>query len=81
MERNNFNKHDAEKRINCQMPLDEKCKRASFIIDNSSSPERTVEQVKRLQYKFSQSYAHLPLRISSFLVLVSLSWFLYAWLG
>ncbi|XP_044179119.1 dephospho-CoA kinase domain-containing protein-like [Acropora millepora] len=81
MERNNFNKHDAEKRINSQMPLEEKCKRASFIIDNSSSQERTVEQVKRLHDKFSQSYAHLPLRISLFLVIVSLSWFLYAWLG
>lgn len=77
MKRNNFTRHDAETRINSQMSLEEKCKRASYIIDNSSSRERTEEQVKRLHDKFSQSYSYLPLRILSLLVVGLLTWLLF----
>ncbi|XP_078376319.1 dephospho-CoA kinase domain-containing protein-like [Oculina patagonica] len=76
MERNNFTQSDAEQRINAQMSLDEKCKRASYIIDNSSNWEATEKQVKRLYEKFSKSYAYLPLRIFVLLLVVLIAWLL-----
>lgn len=76
MERNNFTQSDAEQRVNAQMSLDEKCKRASYVIDNSSNRETTEEQVKRLYEKFNRSYSYLPLRITGLLLLGLLAWFL-----
>lgn len=69
MERNNFTQNDAEQRINAQISLDEKCRRASYIIDNSSNRENTQTQVKRLYEKLNKSYAYLPVRGFAFLVL------------
>lgn len=74
MERNNFTQAEAEQRIDVQMSLDEKCKRASYVIDNSSDRERTEEQVKKLYEKFSRSYAYLPLRVAVISVIVLLAW-------
>lgn len=74
MERNNFTQAEAEQRIDAQMSLDEKCKRASYVIDNSSDRERTEEQVKKLYEKFSRSYAYLPLRVAVISVIVLLAW-------
>ena len=76
MERNNLTQGDAEQRINAQMPLDEKCKRASYVIDNSSGRDRTEEQVKRLYEQFSRSYAYLPLRVFVLLLVALLTWLL-----
>ncbi|RMX59722.1 hypothetical protein pdam_00019020 [Pocillopora damicornis] len=69
MERNNFTQNDAEQRINAQISLDEKCRRASYIIDNSSNRENTETQVKRLYEKLNKSYAYLPVRGFAFLLL------------
>lgn len=74
MERNNFSQSDAEQRINAQISLDEKCNRASYVIDNSSNLETTEKQVKRLYEKFSGSYAYLPLRIIVLLLVVLMAW-------
>ena len=74
MERNNFTESDAKQRINAQMSLDEKCRRASYVIDNSSNRERTEEQVKKLYEKFSRSYAYLPLRVIALLFTVLSAW-------
>ena len=74
MERNNFTQSDAEQRINAQMSLDEKCRRASYVIDNSSNRETTAEQVKRLHDKFTRSYAYLPLRIIGLLIVGLITW-------
>ena len=63
MERNDLSESDAERRISAQMSLDQKCKMATYVIDNSSSRERTGEQVKRLYEKFSGSYAYLTVRL------------------
>lgn len=76
MERNNLTQSDAELRINAQMSLDEKCKRASYIIDNSSNCETTEKQVKRLHETFTQSFAYLPLRVFVIFVLISVAWLL-----
>ncbi|CAH3127455.1 unnamed protein product [Pocillopora meandrina] len=69
MERNNFTQNDAEQRINAQISLNEKCRRASYIIDNSSDRENTETQVKRLYEKLNKSYAYLPVRGFAFLLL------------
>lgn len=69
MERNNFTQNDAEQRINAQISLDEKCRRASYIIDNSSNRENTETQVKRLYEKLNKSYAYLPVHGFAFLLL------------
>jgi len=74
MERNNFTQNEAELRINAQMSLDEKCKRASYIIDNSSNRETTEKQVKRLYETFTRSFAYLPLRVFVLFVLVLIVW-------
>ena len=66
MERNNFSQSEAEQRINAQMSLE----------DNSSSRERTGEQVKKLYEKFNRSYAYLPLRVFSLCVVCFVAWLL-----
>ena len=76
MERNDFTQSDAELRINAQMSLDEKCKRASYIIDNSSNQETTEKQVKRLYETFTRSFAYLPLRVFVLFVLLLMTWVL-----
>jgi dephospho-CoA kinase len=45
MERDGLSGQDAEKRINSQMPLEEKIKMADFVIDNSRGVEDTKSQV------------------------------------
>ena len=75
MERNNFTQNDAEQRINAQISLDEKCRRASYIIDNSSNRENTETQVKRLYEKLNKSYAYLPFHGFAFLLLCLILYF------
>ncbi|MBO8171842.1 MAG: dephospho-CoA kinase [Bacillaceae bacterium] len=48
MERDKLSKNDALNRIHSQMPVDEKKKRADFVIDNSGSLEETKKQVDEL---------------------------------
>lgn len=45
MERNGFTRQEALKRINSQMPLDEKAKLADVVIDNSKNLEETIRTV------------------------------------
>jgi dephospho-CoA kinase len=47
MSRNNYNREQAVARINSQMSLDEKAKRADVVIDNSKSIEETIETTTR----------------------------------
>ncbi len=44
MQRNGLNDHEAQVRIDAQMPLTEKAKRGTMIIDNSGSVEHTRNQ-------------------------------------
>lgn len=48
MARNDYSEDEALSRISSQMDLEEKCRRASFVIDNSGTPEETEVQVKLL---------------------------------
>lgn len=47
MERNGYNREEAEKRINSQMSLDEKAQRADVVIDNRGSIEETLSAATR----------------------------------
>ncbi|MEW5737408.1 MAG: dephospho-CoA kinase [Myxococcota bacterium] len=48
MERDRLSEAEAEARIASQMPLDEKRKHATWIVDNSGSLEETRRQVERI---------------------------------
>lgn len=52
MERNNLTKKDALARINSQMGIDEKAKKADFVIDNNESLEKTQKQVLTIINRF-----------------------------
>ncbi|EPG0636101.1 dephospho-CoA kinase [Listeria monocytogenes] len=45
MERNNLTKEDALRRIESQMGIDEKARKADFVIDNNEPLEKTQKQV------------------------------------
>ena len=47
MERDKMSCEDAVRRINAQMPMDEKVRRADFVIDNRGSMEETKEKATK----------------------------------
>ncbi len=47
MARNHYNSEEALKRIRSQIPLNEKAKRADFVIDNNHTPLQTMAQTKK----------------------------------
>lgn len=48
MERNTLTQQQAQVRINAQMSLTEKCKKADHVLDNSQSKESLFQQIDRL---------------------------------
>lgn len=52
MERNNLTKEEALARIDSQMGIDEKAKKADFVIDNNESLEKTQKQVHTIIERF-----------------------------
>jgi dephospho-CoA kinase len=48
MKRNNLSRDDATRRILSQLPMDEKVKRADYVIDNSGEPVSTIAQAREL---------------------------------
>ncbi len=52
MKRNNFTKEQALKRMNAQMPQDEKINKSDFVIHNNSTKEELDEQVNELLKTF-----------------------------
>lgn len=55
IKRNNLTIEDAEKRVNSQMPIEEKRKLADFIIDNCGSFEDLEINTKDVFYKLSET--------------------------
>jgi dephospho-CoA kinase len=47
IERNHFTREEAIKRIDSQMSLDEKAKRADVVIDNSKNIEETIRAITK----------------------------------
>lgn len=74
MARNEFTREEAQKRIDAQMPVTEKCRMASFVVDNSGTKEMTEKQILDLYKKFRRSKAHWPLRIMGWTGLAILVW-------
>ena len=77
MTRNKLSREEAESRINSQMPLMEKRRMATFVIDNSGTEEMMEKQIVDVYKKFRRSRAHWPLRIvgwASIAVLFWISW-------
>jgi dephospho-CoA kinase len=68
MVRDKFSESEATSRIEAQMPLEEKRRRADFVIENSRSSEFTKEQVTEIHGKLKQSKAHWIIRIPLFLI-------------
>ena len=57
MARNGFSREDAEARIRSQMPLEEKARRATWVIDNRGTPEETEAQLELLLGRLRQEAA------------------------
>ena len=53
MERNKLSKEDAERRLNAQLPIDQKVKKATHVIRTEGSFEETDKQVAELLKKLS----------------------------
>ncbi|XP_045169007.2 dephospho-CoA kinase domain-containing protein-like [Mercenaria mercenaria] len=79
--RNKLSEDDAMQRINSQMSLDEKCRLATFVIDNSGDIANTRQQVLEIHKKLCSSRRHWKLRIvllSVIIVFVSVIGYLVA---
>ena len=50
-----IDRDEALKRLLCQMPTREKAGRADFIVDNSGTPDATVQQVRDLYKKLTKT--------------------------
>lgn len=62
MSRNNLTEAEAMQRINVQMPISEKVKLATFVIDNSGSLAVTAAQVAHLIEHLQSRKAHWRIR-------------------
>lgn len=80
MERNELTQEDAQKRIKAQMPLEEKCNRANFVIDNSGSLEETRKQVLQVNRVLKHSKFHWKLRLY-LMLLFGLAMCIFLWLA
>ena len=84
MSRNNLLWEEAEQRISSQMLMSEKCKRSTYIIDNSGTIEMTEQQVTSIYRIFQKSRAHWRVRTvlsivaTVVLAFVYLLWWTYA---
>lgn len=79
MLRNNFSEEEARKRINSQLPLDQKCALADFVVDNTGDQEQLRHQVEDIVRELRKSRAHWKLRGAVALVLLLLL-LIVAWL-
>jgi len=55
IKRNNLSKKEALQRIKSQIPMKEKVKMADYVIDNSSSLDKTQKQVEKIWQSFVSS--------------------------
>nr|XP_022309556.1 dephospho-CoA kinase domain-containing protein-like [Crassostrea virginica] len=63
MARNNYSKEAAEIRIQAQMPLSEKCRLCTHVIDNSRDIQNTYLQTSRIHGELSRSWLHWKVRV------------------
>ncbi|RWS11002.1 dephospho-CoA kinase-like protein [Dinothrombium tinctorium] len=63
MARNNYSEEEANSRIKSQWPLEEKCKRANFVVKNCGSLEDTRKQVQSIVSQLISSKEYWKYRI------------------
>lgn len=80
MDRNKLSLSEAKKRIQAQMPLEDKCKLSHFVIENSGSPQDMEEQAVKIMNMLLDSNQHWKLRsiimASAFSLLAGIAWLL-----
>lgn len=80
MDRNSLSLSEAKKRIQAQMPLDEKCKMSHFVIENSGSPQDMEQQAIKIIDMLLDSNHHWKLRgilfASAVSILAGIAYFL-----
>uniref|UniRef100_A0A1Q3G362 Dephospho-CoA kinase domain-containing protein n=1 Tax=Culex tarsalis TaxID=7177 RepID=A0A1Q3G362_CULTA len=62
MDRNHLSEADAKKRINLQMPLEQKCGQSHFVIENSGTFQDTEEQTLKILGVLQDSNQHWKIR-------------------
>lgn len=62
MNRDKITEADAVARINAQMPLEEKIKRADFVINNNDSIDSTRQQVENIVLQLRRLKTHWKYR-------------------
>ncbi|NWI29329.1 DCAKD protein, partial [Sula dactylatra] len=77
MKRNGLSRVEAEARIASQLPLDEKRKLASYVIDNSGDWENTRQQVLKLHARLEDSLDFLWARLAVGTVVAGLGGVVY----
>lgn len=80
MDRNSLSLSEAKKRIQAQMPIEDKCKLSHFVIENSGSPKDMEDQAIRIIDILLESNHHWRLRgilmASAFSILAGIAWIL-----
>lgn len=80
MDRNNLSLSESKKRIQAQMPLEQKCAMSHFVIENSGSQKDMEDQAKQIINILLESNHHWKLRsilmASAFSILAGLAWLL-----
>lgn len=77
MKRNGLSQAEAEARITSQLPLDEKRKLATHVIDNSGDQENTRRQVLRLHARLEDSLDFLWARLAAGTVVAGVGGLVY----
>ena len=73
MKRNNYTADEARQRINAQIALEEKCKWADYVIDNSASLQHTREQVENIHKTIKTISQHHGLYLWVFIATLSIA--------
>ncbi|KAL5274783.1 dcakd family protein [Megaselia abdita] len=68
---------EAEKRVKSQMPLDKKCEKSNFVVDNSGSAENTIAQTKQILNILNKSKQHWKIRV--YMILTLIAFFALGW--
>ncbi|XP_019409299.1 PREDICTED: dephospho-CoA kinase domain-containing protein [Crocodylus porosus] len=77
MKRNRLSQSEAEARIASQLPLDEKCKLATHVIDNSRDWESTRRHVLKLHGQLEDSMDFLLVRLAAVTALAGIGGAVY----
>ncbi|KAI9576156.1 dephospho-CoA kinase isoform X2 [Glossina fuscipes] len=75
--RNELSEEDAHLRVNSQMPLEKKCEKSHFVIDNSGSVEDTEEAALKICNMLTESKQHWRNRLTFLGFVFAILFFIY----